>query len=43
MIASTQITNTVSFVFIVVLVFKLLTRKVLVINRNNYQNGEENF
>ena len=42
MIASTQITNTVSFVFIVVLVFKLLTRKVLVINRNNYQNGEEN-
>ena len=43
MIASTQITNTVSFVFIVVLVFKLLTRKVLVINRNNYQNGGENF
>ena len=43
MIASTQITNTVSFVFIVVLVFKLLTRKVLVINRNNYQNDEENF
>ena len=42
MIASTQITNTESFVFIVVLVFKLLTRKVLVINRNNYQNGEEN-
>ena len=42
MIASTQITNT-SFVFIVVLVFKLMTRKVLVINRNNYQNGEENF
>ena len=42
MIASTQITNTESFVFIVVLVFKLLTRKVLVINRNNYQYGEEN-
>ena len=42
MIASTQITNT-SFVFIVVLVFKLMTRKVLVINRDNYQNGEENF
>ena len=34
MIASTQITNTEFFAFIVVLVFKLLSRKVLFINRN---------
>ena len=31
-IASTQITNTEIFVFIAVLVFKLLSRKVLLIN-----------
>ena len=33
MIASTQITNTEIFTFIAVLVFKLLSRKVLFINR----------
>ena len=33
MIASTQITNTDIFTFIPVLVFKLLSRKVLFINR----------
>ena len=32
MIASTQITNTEFFVFTIVLVFKLLSRKVLFIN-----------
>ena len=32
MIASTQIRNTEIFVFIAVLVFKLLSRKVLIIN-----------
>ena len=32
MIASTQITNTEVFAFIAVLVFKLLSRKVLFIN-----------
>ena len=32
-IASTQITNTETFAFIAVLVFKLLNRKVLFINR----------
>ena len=35
MIASTQITNTEIFVFIVVPVFKLLSRKVLLINRKD--------
>ena len=33
MIASTQITNTETFAFTAVLVFKLLGRKVLFINR----------
>ena len=33
MIASTQITNTEIFAFIAALVFKLLSRKVLFINR----------
>ena len=33
MIASTQTTNTEIFVFIAVVVFKLLSRKVLSINR----------
>ena len=33
MIASTQITNTVIFAFITVLAFKLLSRKVLFINK----------
>ena len=33
MIASTQITNTEIFAFIAVLVFKLLSREVLFINR----------
>ena len=35
MIASTQITNTEIFAFIVVLVFKLLSLKVLFINRED--------
>ena len=38
MIASTQITNTEVFVFIAVLVFKLLSRKVLFINRKDNRN-----
>ena len=33
LIASTQITNTEIFAFIAVLVFKLLSRKILFINR----------
>ena len=35
MIASTQIANTEIFAFIAVLVFKLLSRKVLFINRKD--------
>ena len=35
MIASTQITNTEIFAFIVVPVFKLLSRKVFFINRKD--------
>ena len=35
MIALTQITNTEIFAFIAVLVFKLLSRKVLFINRKD--------
>ena len=38
MIASTQITNTVIFAFITVLAFKLLSRKVLFINRKDNKN-----
>ena len=38
MIASTQITNTEIFAFIAVLVFKLLGRKVLFINRKDNRN-----
>ena len=38
MFALTQITNTESFAFIAVLVFKLLSRKVLFINKNNNRN-----
>ena len=38
MIASTQITNTEIFTFIVVLVFKLLSPKVLFINRKDDRN-----
>ena len=38
MIASTQITNTEVFVFIAALVFKLLSRKVLFINRKDNRN-----
>ena len=37
MIASTQISNTKIFAFIVVLVFKLLSRKILFINRKTTQ------
>ena len=38
MIASTQITNTEIFVFIAALVFELLNRKVLFINRKDNRN-----
>ena len=38
MIASTQITNTEIFAFIAVLVFKLLSRKVLFINKKDNRN-----
>ena len=38
MIALTQITNTENFAFIAVLVFKLLRRKVLFINRKGNRN-----
>ena len=38
MIASTQITNTKIFAFMTVLVFKLLSRKVLFINRKDNIN-----
>ena len=38
MIPSTQVTNTGNFAFIVVLVFKLLSRKVLFINRKDNRN-----
>ena len=37
MIASTQLTNTEFFRFIAVLVFKLLSRKVLFINRKTVE------
>ena len=39
MIASTQITNTETFAFIAVLVFKLLSRKVLFINKKDNRNS----
>ena len=38
MIALTQITNTEIFAFIAVLVFKILSRKVLFINRKGNRN-----
>ena len=38
MMASTQITNTEVFPIIVVLVFKLFSRRVLLINRKNNKN-----
>ena len=38
MIASTQITNPENFAFIAVLVFKLSSRKVLLINRKDNRN-----
>ena len=38
MIAATQITNTEVFAIIAVLVFKLLRRKVLFINRKDNRN-----
>ena len=38
MIVSTQITNTESFTFIAVLVFKLLSGKILFINREGNRN-----
>ena len=38
MIASTQLKNTEIFLFMAVLVFKLLSRKVLFINRKDNRN-----
>ena len=38
MIASTQITNNGKFAFIAVLVFKLLSRNILFINRKDNRN-----
>ena len=38
MIASTQITNNEMFAFMTVLAFKLLSRKVLFINRKDNRN-----
>ena len=38
MITSTQITNTEIFTFIAVLVFKLLSRNILLINRKDNRN-----
>ena len=38
MIAPTQITNTDIFSLLAVLVFKLLSRKVLFVNRKDYRN-----
>ena len=37
-IASTQITNTEIFAFIAILVFKLLDRKILFMNREDNRN-----
>ena len=39
MIALTQITNTEILLFLAVLVFKLLSRKVLFINRKDNRNS----
>ena len=41
MIASTQITNTEIFAIIAALAFKLLSRKVLFINRKDNRNCEK--
>ena len=41
MIASTQITNTETFAFIAALVFKLLSRKVLFINKKDNKNFQK--
>ena len=38
MIASTQVTNTATFTFIAVLVFRLLIRKILFINKKDNRN-----
>ena len=38
MFASAQITNTEIFAFIAILVFKLMSRKVLFINRKDKRN-----
>ena len=38
MITATQITNTEIFTFIAALIFKLLSRKVLFINRKDNKN-----
>ena len=39
MITSSQITNTENFAFIAVLIFKLLSGKVLFINRKDNRNS----
>ena len=39
MVTSTQITNTEIFAFIAILIFKLLSRKVLFINRKDKRNS----
>ena len=41
MVASTQITNPEIFAFVAVLVFKLLSRKVLFIDRKGNRNCEK--
>ena len=41
MIPSTQITETKIFAFIAFPVFKLLSRRILVINRKDNRNGEK--
>ena len=41
MIPSTQITETKIFAFIAFPIFKLLSRRILVINRKDNRNGEK--
>ena len=43
MITTTEITNTEIFAFIAVLVFKLLSRKVLFINRKTLETVKEEY
>ena len=41
MVTSTQTTNTEIFAFMVILVFKLLSRKVLFTNRKDNRNSQK--